>query len=116
NPWRLAELDLESRAKARGLDLAYRPWSDGLAARMWGLRRIDLGNYIKGALGGWGVDLRDPTADVRLIEFCLSVPTEQFFRDGVNRALARRALADRLPPAVVEEQRKGYQGVDWHEG
>jgi asparagine synthase (glutamine-hydrolysing) len=116
NPWRLAELDLASRAKARGLDLAYRPWSDGFAARMWGLRRVDLGNYVKGALGGWGVDLRDPTADLRLIEFCLSVPTDQFFRDGINRALARHALTDRLPQAVVAEQRKGYQGVDWHEG
>jgi asparagine synthase (glutamine-hydrolysing) len=116
HPRRLAELDLVSRAKERGLDLTYRPWSDGFAARMWGLRRVDLGNYIKGVLGGWGVDLRDPTADVRLIEFCLSVPTDQFFRNGTNRALARRALADRLPREVVAEQRKGHQGVDWHEG
>jgi asparagine synthase (glutamine-hydrolysing) len=30
--------------------------------------------------------------------------------------LAKRALADRLPPAVVNEQRKGYQAADWHEG
>jgi asparagine synthase (glutamine-hydrolysing) len=116
HPKRLVELDLASRAKARGLDLAYRPWSDGFAARMWGLRRVDLGNYTKGVLGGWGIDLRDPTADVRLIEFCLSVPTDQFFRHGTNRALARQALADRLPPEVVAEQRKGYQAADWHEG
>ena len=58
---------------------------------------------------------RDPTADVRLLEFCLAVPTEQFLRDGMQRALARRALADRLPKQVLEEPRRGLQVADWHE-
>jgi asparagine synthase (glutamine-hydrolysing) len=34
----------------------------------------------------------------------------------VPRSLAKRALADRLPQAVLNEQKKGYQAVDWHEG
>jgi asparagine synthase (glutamine-hydrolysing) len=76
---------------------------------------VDPGNYLKGGLGGWQLDLRDPTSDLRLLEFCLAVPTEQFLRDGVQRALARRALADRLPKKVLEEQRRGLQGADWHE-
>ncbi len=84
--------------------------------RLWALRRVDSGNYNKGALGGWGIDVRDPTGDRRLIEFCLSVPTEQFFHDGVPRALARAALADRLPPEVLKEKRRGLGSVDWHEG
>jgi asparagine synthase (glutamine-hydrolysing) len=67
-------------------------------------------------LGGWDIDARDPTADRRLIEFCLSVPTEQFFRDGVPRALARTALADRVPSEVLNEKRHGLQAIDWHEG
>jgi len=33
----------------------------------------------------------------------------------VTRSLAKRALADRLPHAVLNERRKGYQGIDWHE-
>ena len=69
----------------------------------------------KGGLGGLQVDYRDPTADVRLLEFCLAVPTEQFLRDGMPRALARRALADRLPKQVLEETRTGLQVADWHE-
>jgi asparagine synthase (glutamine-hydrolysing) len=52
---------------------------------------------------------------VRLLEFCLAVPTEQFLRNGVPRALARRALADRLPKQVLDERRRGLQVADWHE-
>jgi asparagine synthase (glutamine-hydrolysing) len=116
HPRRLVELDLPARAKARNLDLVYRPWKDGFAMRLWALQRADPGNYNKGFLGGWQIDYRDPTADVRLLEFCLAVPTEQFFRGGVRRALAKRTLADRLPKVVLEEPRKGLQAADWHEG
>jgi asparagine synthase (glutamine-hydrolysing) len=113
---RLAELDLPSLARERGLDFSYRPWKDGFAMRLWVLRRGDPGNHYKGALAGWGLDHRDPLADKRLIEYCLSIPTEQFLSSGVQRALARRALADRLPQAVLTAQNKGIQAIDWHEG
>jgi asparagine synthase (glutamine-hydrolysing) len=115
HPRRLAELDLPARARARNLDLVYRPLKDSFAMRLWALRRTDPGNYRKGGLGGWQVDHRDPTADVRLLEFCLAVPTEQFLCDGMPRALARRALADRLPRQILEEPRRGLQVADWHE-
>jgi asparagine synthase (glutamine-hydrolysing) len=116
NPDRLTELDLAARARAHGLDFTYRPWKDGVAMRLWVLGRVDVGNYNKGTLGGWGIDVRDPTADRRLIEFCLSVPTDQFYQDGVPRALARAALADRVAPEVLSQRRSGLQAVDWHEG
>jgi asparagine synthase (glutamine-hydrolysing) len=112
---RLRELDVPGLARERGLDLSYRPWKKGFDARVWMLERIDPGNSNKGFLGGWGIDHRDPTADRRLVEYCLSVPMEQFLRDGVPRSLAVRALGDRLPEAVLRERRKGYQAVDWHE-
>ncbi len=32
------------------------------------------------------------------------------------RALSKRAFADRLPRAVIEERKRGYQAADWHEG
>jgi len=115
NSRRLAELDIVSRAKASNLDLVYRPWKNGFAMRLWALQRVDPGNFRKAGLGSWQVDHRDPTADVRLLEFCLSVPTDQFMRGGVQRSLARRALADRLPPEVLDEPRRGLQVADWHE-
>ena len=115
NPRRFAELDLRARARARNFALVNRPWKDGFAMRLWAIQRSDPGNYRKGGLGGWQIDQRDPAADVRLIEFCLAVPTEQFFRNGIQRSLARRALADRLPKQVLDEWRRGLQSPDWHE-
>lgn len=111
----LARLDLPARAKANDLDLAYRPWKDSVAMRLWALHRVDVGNYTKGLLGGWQIDCRSPTADVRLLEFCLTVPTEQFLRNGMHRALAHDALSDRLPQLILDEPRKGLQAADWHE-
>jgi asparagine synthase (glutamine-hydrolysing) len=115
NPRRFAELDMPARARATRTDLVYRPWKDGFAERLWTLGWADQGNPHAGLLAGWQIDRRDPTADVRLIEFCLGIPTEQFLYDGVPRALARRALADRLPRTVLDETRSGRQAADWHE-
>ena len=114
HPRRLAELNFPARARACGLDLAQRPPRDGFALRLWALGRVDRGNYNKGTLAGWHIDQRDPTADVRLLQFCLSVPVEQYVYDGVPRALARRALAERVPKLVLEA-RRGLQAADWHE-
>jgi asparagine synthase (glutamine-hydrolysing) len=116
HPRRLEELDLPSLAKERELDFSYRPRRDGFNTRLWVMRRVDPGNYNKGILAGWGIDQRDPTADKRLAEYCLSLPTSEFLRNGELRSLGRRALSDRLPEAVLNERRKGYQAIDWHEG
>ena len=103
-------------ARKAALDFSYRPRIDGFESRLWVLQRGDMGTGAKAVLAGWGIDVRDPTADRRLVEFCLSVPTEQYLKDGVSRSLGKRALADRLPAAVLDEKKKGYQAVDWHEG
>ncbi|MFL6863855.1 MAG: asparagine synthetase B family protein [Allosphingosinicella sp.] len=113
---RADEAALKERAAARGLDLAYRPRRDPAETRLWVLRRVDRGTYNKGQLAAHGVDHRDPTADRRLMEYCLRVPMEQYLRGGRARALARDGLADRLPAAVLDEKLKGLQASDWHEG
>ena len=106
---------LTERARACALDLSYRPRRNGAAARLWALDRVDFGNFNKGLLAGWGIDSRDPTADQRLIEFCLRVPEEVFVHDGWERGLARAAMSDRLPDQVAWQKLKGYQFADWHE-
>jgi asparagine synthase (glutamine-hydrolysing) len=107
---------LRDSARAAGLDFSYRPRRDPVGTRLWVLGRADDGPYHKGHLAGWGVDVRDPTADRALIELCLSIPTEAYLAGGRARGLARDAFADRLPPVVINETRKGLQAVDWHEG
>ncbi|PEQ95207.1 asparagine synthetase B [Bacillus sp. AFS006103] len=57
---------------------------------------------------------RDPTSDLRVIDFCYSVPEEQYALDGLNRSLIRRATAGILPDKVrLNQQENGYQGADW---
>jgi len=107
---------LDQRARLRGLDLSYRPWHDGFAMRLFVLGRNDPGNHYKGYLGGWGVDQRDPTSDRRLVEYMLAAPMAEYVAGGRFRSLPRRALADRLPAAVLDEPRKGLQAADWHLG
>jgi asparagine synthase (glutamine-hydrolysing) len=111
------DVGLRARAEARELNFTYGPRRNGFAARLWLIGRGDARSaYNKGVLAEWGIDIRDPLSDRRLFEFCLAVPMEQFLRDGQPRALARRALADRLPTEVLDAPWKGYQAADWHEG
>lgn len=104
----IAELGLK-----RGFDLRHRAWRDGFALRIIGIGRTDIGIYQKGHLANWGIDLRSPAADRRLVEFCLGVPPRQFLLGGDPRSLLRRAAADRLPPEVTGNYRIGLHGSDW---
>jgi asparagine synthase (glutamine-hydrolysing) len=77
---------------------------------------MDLSLFSKGALARFGVDMRDPLTDRRLVEFCLGVPIGQLTAGGRSRGLARLALADRLPASTLERRTRGYQAADWHVG
>jgi asparagine synthase (glutamine-hydrolysing) len=105
-----------ARRLAEGLARATAGPDRGIGIRLAVLAALESGNFRQGALAGWGLDVRDPTGDRRLIETCLSIPAEIHLSGGMPRGLARRVLADRLPPLVVRETRKGFQGADWHEG
>ncbi|MGZ8312222.1 MAG: asparagine synthase-related protein, partial [Allosphingosinicella sp.] len=83
------------------------------ATRIRMLTRVDPGTYNKGVLLRWGIDLRDPTADRLLAEYCLQVPLTQYFRHGRTRALIRTALKGRVPEAVRCETRRGLQSPHW---
>jgi len=56
---------------------------------------------------------RDPTNDLRVVRFCLSLPEEQCVRDGVGRSLIRRATRGYLPDIVrLNHKVRGIQGAD----
>jgi asparagine synthase (glutamine-hydrolysing) len=59
-----------------------------------------------------GLDIRDPTLDRRLIEFCWRVPDRIFWARGAQRGLIRRGMSDHLPEAVLFSARKGLQAAD----
>jgi asparagine synthase (glutamine-hydrolysing) len=112
---RFQELDLRRASEERGKDMSARPQKDCFDERVWCLGRTDPGISVKGALAAWRLDIREPLADIRLLEFCLSVPAQQFLRDGTPRALARLTLADRVPKLVLESRGSGMDSADWHE-
>jgi asparagine synthase (glutamine-hydrolysing) len=60
------------------------------------------------------IEVRDPTADKRVVEFCFAIPPEQYLVGGRSRSLARRAMKDRLPSSVLTRQARGLQGADWY--
>jgi asparagine synthase (glutamine-hydrolysing) len=57
---------------------------------------------------------RDPTNDLRVVRFCLSVPEKQYVQNGLDRALIRRSTETFLPDKVRLNQRIwGIQAADW---
>jgi asparagine synthase (glutamine-hydrolysing) len=95
------------------VDYSAQPHAESRTRRVEALASIDFGTIGKGLLAGWGIDVRDPTADRRMIELTLAIPACQFHHRGTARSLARRVLADRVPAEVLSEPRRGYQSADW---
>jgi len=60
----------------------------------------------------FGLEVRDPTADIRLIEFCMGVPDEHYVYQGGDRMLLRRAMEGFLPREVQWNTRRGKQAAD----
>ena len=86
------------------------------ADRYEAIRRSEPGLQVtRGYEAMFGVQTRNPAGDARIVDFCLSVPEEQFQRDGMPRSLIRRAIQDRLPPEVLASRRRGLQAADWFE-
>ena len=62
----------------------------------------------------YGVIKRDPTRDKRVIEFCLSLPTEMFVDGGMERALVRKSMKGILPEKIrLNSSVRGKQSADW---
>ncbi|RST31207.1 hypothetical protein HMF7854_10435 [Sphingomonas ginkgonis] len=76
-------------------------------------RLLDWGLHRNSTRTLFGLDERDAMADRRIAEFALRLPPEQFFRNGQARPLAKRALADRLPPYILDAKTRGLQSADW---
>jgi asparagine synthase (glutamine-hydrolysing) len=116
NPGFIAEIGLARRWQEEGFD----PWfghRDSNPRRLRAYRLFDHNQYGRDVRGSaeevYGFEIRDPHGDRRLLEFALSVPEPIYQRDGVQRAFARRVLADRLPPAIFKERRRGAHTPTW---
>jgi len=86
---------------------------DGKACRILWLGMTDLGMYVSAGQRLFCVEQSNPTSDRRVMDFCLSVPEEQYCLGGRERSLIRDAMAGKLPDKVRLERRKGLQAADF---
>jgi asparagine synthase (glutamine-hydrolysing) len=116
NPAFVAEADLWRRWKEDGFD----PWFGKRGWRSAPHRAFQLfdsnqpaRDFLTTLRGTCGFIVRSPHAERRLLEFALTVPESLYCRDGVPRSFARAVFADRLPPEILGERRRGAQGGAW---
>ena len=108
-------LDARVRAVAGNMKNVAR--GNSRAVRLAVFNRSDQRSYASAATRRlFRMDPRDPTADRRLIELCLSIPDSQFLHNGVYRSLVRRAMAGIVPDKILQERRRGLQSADWRFG
>jgi asparagine synthase (glutamine-hydrolysing) len=116
NPKFVRSKALETRARAVAGDMRNIARGNSRALRLAVFDRLDYSHWPASTRRLFGIDARDPTADRRLLELCLSIPDTQFLHRGVYRSLIRRAMAGIVPDQILRERRKGLQSADWRFG
>jgi asparagine synthase (glutamine-hydrolysing) len=86
--------------------------SDSRPLRFEMIKRNTLGTHFAAMERLWGVEVSDPTSDKRVIEYCFSVPEEQYCLEGKARSLIKRAMAESLPNSVLTAKKRGLQASD----
>ena len=60
----------------------------------------------------FGIEVRDPSMDKRIIEFCLGVPDRVYIKNGNGRMLIREAMKGIVPHEILWSKQRGLQGAD----
>jgi len=103
-----------ARAAREYLPFDAPPPRDGRLARILSFHSYcDTADWFAKLRANFGIDLRTPAFDRRLVEFCIGIPQDQYLRKGHDRWLIRRAMQGRLPDVVLSNKRKGVQSADW---
>jgi asparagine synthase (glutamine-hydrolysing) len=107
-------LDLYRRMKEAGHDprVPLRGTDRQLRLRLMLQARTLFGSVLSQQGSANGLEIRDPTRDKRLMEFCLGLPPDQFLRRGQRRRLIRRAMRGLMPDRVLDASGKGLQAAD----
>ena len=103
---------VDERARVKGEDFRFRS-SAAHRARFLLQQADPRSDARRGHEAMFGIQTRDPGSDKRLVEFCLSIPEDQFLRNGQPRWLIRRAMTGRLPPEVLNNRLRGQQSANW---
>ncbi|MDQ8186270.1 asparagine synthase-related protein [Pelagicoccus sp. SDUM812002] len=95
-------------------DGSYRVSNDGKKARSDTAIGYDyFGEFLQCISTMFGIELRDPLGDIRLLQWCLSIPESQYLRHGQPRWLATRIGSGLLPPSILNNKKRGLQAAGW---
>jgi len=104
---------VDARAREVGHDFLYRMRRH---ERLRILAQVDyVGDWHAAEKAVTGVEVRDPTADIDVVSYCLGIPPEQYLAEGTDRSLVRRAMWGLLPEAILTNRSNGLQAPDWYE-
>lgn len=63
-------------------------------------------NLINHNASEYGIDIKFPFMERKLIEFCLSIPSNQKLKNGVSRSILRRSLKNIIPDSIYNRHTK----------
>lgn len=108
--------DVARRARAAGVSYERDQYGDRREMLTDSLARGDIENadWIQAMEQIYEVRMRDVPAYRPLLEFCLSLPSEMFLREGQVRWLARELARGILPDEQRLSRSVGTQHADWH--
>jgi hypothetical protein len=89
--------------------LAVPPWPVMSRAAQTGFMIKPIHGWSADTIAQWGVELRDPSADRRLMECLLSYPPHAFLTDDRVRGMVRAMGEGRVPDSIRLRTSKGEQ-------
>lgn len=98
----IKQIDLEQRYQAQRkplIDSQINQKAEHYYSLVRGVMPYTL-EVLNKAAAAYGIELRFPFWDKRLVEFCLSLPPEQKIRQGWTRMIMRQGLKGILPPEI----------------
>lgn len=101
-PSSMVDEGFAARWSGRGAELPAPPTTEREMHRyaLTSSNLLEAVGWIEACGAGRGVEVRFPFFDVRLAEFCLSLPPDQKIRRGWSRWVLRRAMEGVLPPSI----------------
>ena len=113
SPGFASRLNLSAR---RSADPSENPYRSAREMRHYILKPGTLigGGYYHALGKALGITITDPTADARVLEYCLSVPDAVFLdpETGLDRWLIRQAMKGILPDPIRLNRMRGRQAAD----
>jgi hypothetical protein len=103
---------VNTRAKEIGFSLRYAPYRDTVSIRLQLLMHADQGYFAK-VHEAFGLEMRSPCQDLKVNQFLLALPWNQFLRNGESRYFIRQYMRDTLPSEILQPNSKGLQAADW---